>query len=275
MRMLSASAVLSKTAEVARMAEKKKENEETALSQSILDNILAEDVTSGYDGAAELETYRRIYEEQGRKAAENVFGLASASTGGYGNSYGATAARAVLGDYSDKLADKAQELEQKAYERGKDNREELYRRYETVKKAEEDERETALSFAESAAQLGDYSYLEKLGIDTSGEAKKQALSFAVTAAQNGDYSYLNALGVDTSLTEAETLARYGDYSGLAEMGIDVSKLSRDDLVSLAQIYASYGDYSLLRLLGVNTSGQESDDAAARRLMAARIYSLYR
>ena len=48
------------------------------------------------------------------------------------------------------------------------------------------------------AQLGDYSGLKTLGVDTSTAQKQNELDFALAAASYGDYSFLKALGIDTS-----------------------------------------------------------------------------
>jgi len=54
------------------------------------------------------------------------------------------------------------------------------------------------AWAQSAAQYGDYSRLNALGIDTSTAERRAALDEAMQAAEVGDYSALRALGIDTS-----------------------------------------------------------------------------
>lgn len=258
------------------MADSKKKTKGQELSGEILGKILAAEPPADFDGEEVYNSYKKLYEKQAASAAEDVFGLAANKTGGYGNSYGATAAEGVYSAYADKLAEKAAEIEKTAYERQRDNAETLYKQYELASDYEDRasaREKQSLSFAVTAAENGDYTYLEALGADTSGAQKKQALSFAVTAAANGDYSYLEALGVDTSMAQAEKLAEYGDYSGLAALGVDIGKLTGDDLAELAEIYASYGDYSLLRLLGVDTSAREKSDEASRKLAEARYRNL--
>ena len=272
----------------------KRKNEEKSgvISSEKALNALISSVGSGEDyGASIYENYEKLYRDEADRAAQNVYGLAANSTGGYGNSYAASAAAQVYGDYANRLAEKKSELEDKEYERKRDRADDIYRVYGLIKDKEDDEYrrekengqtayererddyDRALSFAVTAAANGDYSHLQALGADTSNAVKKQALDFAVTAADKGDYSYLEALGIDTSGARAEMLARYGDYSGLTALGADVSGLKRDEMTSLAEIYAKYGDYSLLRLLGVNTKNKEEDDAAQRRLAYARYLSL--
>lgn len=260
------------------MAETKKKNNKNGqeISGEILDKILASDSSADFDGEALYNSYKQLYDRQADSAAEDVFGLAANKTGGYGNSYGATSAAKVYSEFADKLADKKSEIEQTAHDRQQEQKEDLYKQYELTSDYEdraEDREKQSLSFALEAAGQGDYSYLEKLGIDTSGAVKKEALSFAVTAAQNGDYSYLEALGVDTSAVKAEKMAKYGDYSGLSALGVDVSKLTEKQKLEIAEIYAEYGDYSLLKLLGVDTTGKEKSDKEQSKLLRARYSSL--
>lgn len=63
------------------------------------------------------------------------------------------------------------------------------------------------------------------------DEQSQKLQAALTAAQYGDYSLLNSMGVDTSNNPedfqrqynlAVLAAQYGDYSGLQKLGIDTS-----------------------------------------------------
>lgn len=258
------------------MAENKKKNGGQEISGELLEKILASDTDSDFDGEAIYNSYKQLYEKQADSAAEDVFGLAANKTGGYGNSYGATAAAKVYSEYADKLADKKSEIEQTAHDRQQENTENLYKQYELASDYEDraaDREKQSLSFALSAAQQGDYSYLENLGVDTSGAVKKDALSFAVTAASKGDYSYLEALGIDTSSVKAEKLAEYGDYSGLSALGVDVSSLTEKQKLEIAEIYAEYGDYSLLKLLGVDTSEKENSDDEQSKLLRARYMNL--
>ena len=86
-----------------------------------------------------------------------------------------------------------------------------------------------LNRALTAAQFGDYSYLNAQDINTDYAQRQNALEDAITAANYGDYSGLQALGIDTSIVEFETrfrtaalAAQYGDYSGLQALGINVA-----------------------------------------------------
>lgn len=78
-------------------------------------------------------------------------------------------------------------------------------------------RSEALNKALAAAELGDYSFLEALGINSSNNPTdfERKLQLAQIAAQYGDYSGLKELGIDTSAYEAAAAAKYsspGYYS---------------------------------------------------------------
>lgn len=63
------------------------------------------------------------------------------------------------------------------------------------------------------AQLGDFSGLKTLGVDTSTAQKQNELDFALAAASYGDYSFLKALGIDTSAVDSPKTVYYSSGSG--------------------------------------------------------------
>lgn len=71
-------------------------------------------------------------------------------------------------------------------------------------------RSEALNKALAAAELGDYSLLEALGINSSNNPTdfERRLQLAKIAASYGDYSGLKALGIDTSAVEAPASTGY-------------------------------------------------------------------
>lgn len=105
-------------------------------------------------------------------------------------------------------------------------------------KYNETERDNMMSDALNAAEYGDYSFLNQLGIDTSAYEKSTAdaaaLDRAIALAELGDYSALKALGVDTTRLEAADRE--------AATGSD-SKISLSDAKWL---YDNLGDDTLLR-----------------------------
>ena len=94
-------------------------------------------------------------------------------------------------------------------------------------------------------------YLDELNSQAQERADKQ--TYAQLAAQYGDYSYLNGLGVNTSnnpvdyerqYNQAVLAAQYGDYSGLNALGINPNMLNVNDaaLASGGKYYGSGGYY---------------------------------
>ena len=214
------------------------------VSEDVLNRIMNRTGSFSYDinGDNLYRQYKNMYEKEGQREAENVLGLAASLTGGYGNSYGAKLSSDVLSEYSEKADRKREELENKAYERFNDETDRLVSLYKILSDKEYDEKkleaeriENMKSTAFKAADIGDYSLLENLGIDTS------------------------KLKGDEQWDMAQLLAKYSDYSGLKELGVDLSSLQADKLISVAQLFADYGDYTLLKLLGVNTQNKEKED----------------
>ncbi len=264
----------------------------TYMAKDMLDKIIEKSASYTYDVNADplYNQYKDMYRKESTLAAKDIFGLASALTGGYGNSYAATAASGAAEQYMDKLSEKEAELEQNHYERHKDELENMYSAYEAYTDISEREyererdeksdlaaqKEKELQFAYKAAENGDYSYLEQLGVNVSNLRQNDAFDDAEYFAKYGDYSALKELGIDIGklqyddLTQqADFFAKYGDYSVLREAGVDISNLKDDELLELAEVYAKYGDYSLLKSLGVNTEDRETDEYYDRLLTWAR------
>ena len=80
--------------------------------------------------------YKDSYEKAGQKAMEDTVGNASLLTGGYANSYAVTAGQPAYNEYMQKLSDKIPELEQRAYERYRDDEDSAYRRLGTLMELE-------------------------------------------------------------------------------------------------------------------------------------------
>lgn len=95
-------------------------------------------------------------------------------------------------------------------------------------------------------------YLDELNSQAQERADKQ--TYAQLAASMGDYSYMNKLGIDTSnnpvdyerqYNQAVLAAQYGDYSGLAALGINPNLGNVNDaaLAGNGKYYGSGGYYS--------------------------------
>lgn len=235
-----------------------KKASDTSVSEALLDRLLnAPEYTYDMNADPIYAQYRELYENEGKNAAEDVFGLASSLTGGYANSYAATVAEKAYDTYLDRLAEKAGELEEKAYERNRDETEGLYK------------------------QLAAATDMEDRRYSREREEKADTFGTAVKEAEMGDYSALDALGVDTSAMKdrdaretAEFFAKYLDYSKLKKLGVKTDKLSEKDLLEIAKVFASYGDYTLLARLGANTAAQKEKDKLENQLLRARYYNYY-
>lgn len=232
---------------------------QSLMAEDIIDSIIEKSGSYSYDVNADplYKHYSELYKKEGLLDAKDVFGLASSLTGGYGNSYGLSLSENALNKASEKTAEKAEELEQKAYDRHIDETKGLYDILDMLYEKED----RAIDSEDRQRQI-----------------KKDALSFALSAADSGDYYYLEKLGIDTSKLKsedasdrAELLAKYGDYSGLSEIGVDITKLKNDELQELGTLFAKYGDYSLLKLLGADTTNKETEDYYNRIILRNKMY----
>lgn len=210
------------------------------------------------------------YGRQGRMSMQDVLGQVSSRTGGMASSYAGTVAQQQYNDwmtrleetarqmYSDDRQDLAQnaslagELAQRDYGRYQDERD----RYEAdrafgygawsdwqdrvqqqVERQAEQERESrddALSRALLAAEYGDYSLLEEMGIDTSDNQQDWERRMQEQQAQWSHEQDLWERGYRTS--QAATDAAKADASSWSQM------------LALAKALAETGDYSLLEEL---------------------------
>ena len=256
---------------------------ENVTSKDYLDKMIRAASSFSYDVNADplYKQYRDMYEKESSLAAKNVFGLASALTGGYGNSYALSAVNGVVNDYVDKLSDSAASLREDAYEKHRDKLSDLYNAYKIYSEKEDKEYDRAIKQEEKeyeraeAKEEKEYERALKKE-EKESKAKEQAYSLAFKAADAGDYSILQSLGVDISSLikrdeeeRAQLLAKYGDYSGLEKIGVDISELEKEELTEIARLFASYGDYTLLEQLGADMEGARTEDYYNRLLLKAK------
>ena len=76
--------------------------------------------------------YKDSYTKAGKTAMEDTVGNVSMLTGGYANSYAVTAGQQAYDSYMSKLNDKIPELEQRAYERYRDEEDSAYKKLNTL-----------------------------------------------------------------------------------------------------------------------------------------------
>lgn len=96
-----------------------------------------EDFSYDLNGDALYQQYRDRYIAQGQSAMRDATAQASALTGGYGNSYAATAGNLAYQNYLQQLNDVVPELYQQAYQRYLQEGEDLQNRYAITQAADE------------------------------------------------------------------------------------------------------------------------------------------
>ena len=225
-----------------------------------------------------FKALQKQYLKSGKLASEDVAGKAAALSGGYNNSYATTAASQAYTGALEELYGLVPELENSAYNKYRDERTDALQEWEMAQSRADTERANAQAerdyrdgrdaylweLALKKAELGDYSTLKEMGVDTSGSEYERKLNKALTLAEVGDFSGLKALGIDTANSEYEinlnkalALAEVGDYSGLRALGVDVSNAEKQNALDFALAAAQFGDYSFLKAMGIDTSALET------------------
>ncbi|MGN0610777.1 MAG: hypothetical protein ACI4JI_03240 [Ruminiclostridium sp.] len=111
--------------------------------------------------------YKDSYEKAGQKAMEDTVGNASLLTGGYANSYAVTAGQQAYNEYMSKLSDKIPELEQRAYERYRDDEDSAYRRLGTLMELENTD------YGRYRDEVGDYNANRQFEYNKSKDDREQ------------------------------------------------------------------------------------------------------
>lgn len=254
------------------------------------------DFSYDFNEDAVFQALREQYMKDGRLASEHVAGQAAALSGGYGNSYGATAAGQAYMGAIDDLYDKIPELENAAYQKYQNKRNADLQNWQILQDRAAAERGYAES--ERAYQNDRDAYLLQLALQNydilqgkadaeRGYAESERAyqdsrdaylwELALQKAQYGDYSGLKGLGVDTSAAEYDTsfskalqLAQLGDYSALQALGVDTSGAEYDTSFNKALQLAQLGDYSALQALGIDTSTAQKQNELDFALAAAEV-----
>lgn len=224
----------------------------------------------------------------GQTASKNVQAQAAALTGGYGNSYGAMAAGQAYNQYLQGVNDAIPELEQNAYARYQDEQNRNLTLSQMYLDMENQKYNRELNEAGIAAQYGDYSKYNAMGIDTSNFEKQQAedreyelfsrdLNTAQLKAQYGDFGGLNALGFDTSTYESD-LNDERDFTKKSRAYTELTwkwdaddhdaQQKANDLNYAITVANSTGDYSALEKLGFDASSAKNKEALANALQLA-------
>lgn len=294
----------------------------------LLDAVInPEEFSYDHNDDESYKAYEKAYRREGDRAAKNAVTEASARTGGVASSYAATAAAQAGNYYASQLSDKIPQLYDAAYNRYLQEFQMKQAALTAVGAARQMDRNVFESDRAQVNYENEFGYgqhLDQIGY-MNDEYKKQ-LDFGLTAADSGDFSFLRKMGIDTSQAEAlyklgvrgqelenelsnaalqgerlsnsgtefgNALAVYngtGDTSALRALGIantddldamwqtQVENYIKTAALELAQIgvnidktrlanatsRASLGDFSALRMLGVDTSGLEAEYAAIKQ-----------
>jgi len=125
--------------------------------------------------------YRKQYTREGQRAGADALASGAAATGGMVSSYAQTAANQAQNYYAAQLTDKIPELYQLAYNKymqdftmaqnqltaAANDYNRQYTEYQDQIAQQNTDYANQLEFAQLAAGVGDYSYLQNMGIDTS------------------------------------------------------------------------------------------------------------
>ncbi len=109
------------------------------------------------NGDSLWQQYKDQYVNLGRRAMEDTMGNAASLTGGYGNSYASTAGNQAYQQYLTQLTNMIPELEGRAYERWRDQGEDLYNQYGLV--ADRENQEYARHRDDVSDWMNDRNYL--------------------------------------------------------------------------------------------------------------------
>ena len=239
------------------------------------------------NGDALYQQYKDQYTNQGRLAMADTIGQASAMTGGYGNSYAATAGNQAYQGYLQQLNDRVPELYQLALDKYNQEGQDLYNQYSLVSDRSNTEynryRDSVADWQyDTGVAYDDYwnnrnfgygkysderdlAYTEhRNGIADEQTAFENALRAAETAASLGDFSKLKALGYDTTKAEeaykASTSGGGGDGGGNYQLSAD----AWNDITARCDTYIANGDSTGLKnyLKGLYNRGYITEDEYA-------------
>ena len=175
--------------------------------QEAYQNIVGRDPFSwNADQDPFYQDYARRYTQLGQQAMKDTMGQAAALTGGYGNTYAQFAGQGAYNQYMNALADRAIELENRAYQRYQDAGNELYKQYSLLG----DLRDTEYGRYRDA--VSDYNY--NLALMQAQEAEDYARAqyanqLQIEAEQTGYNRYRDALN-DARYQDELGYSRYRD-----------------------------------------------------------------
>lgn len=167
-------------------------------------------------------SYKKTYTREGQRATEDVLGDAAAMTGGIPSSYAVSAAAQAGNQYAAALADKVPELYDMAYQKYLNEYNEKLDRLQLLQDREQFEYSKYLSDLEKYETDKAFDYAQWLDeIESQANERSEALSKAYAAAEYGDYSQLEALGITPDYALLESLKN--NTTGSASDSVTVSE----------------------------------------------------
>ena len=200
------------------------------------------------------QQYRKQYNREGQRAAEDALGAAAAASGGIPSSYAAAAAGQAGNYYAAQLADKIPELYQLAYNQYLNDYDMQLSDLGVVQGAEQSDYDKFLN------TLSQYNADRNLAYDqwqTGYDRLSNNLQTALGLQDTGYNQYLAAL--DQYNTDRNFA--YGQF--LDELASQEAE--RNQALENAVLAGEYGDYAYLNGLGVNTDNNPVDWERQQRL----------
>lgn len=168
---------------------------------SQVDDLMAEIMKQeqfSYDPSTDplYSSYKKTYTREGKRATADTLGEAAAMTGGIPSSYAVTAASQAGNYYASQLADKVPELYEMAYSKYLNDYNAKLDRLQMLQDREQFEYGRYLDELEQYENDKSFNYAQWLDeIESQANERSEAFSRAYAAAELGDYSQLEALGV--------------------------------------------------------------------------------
>lgn len=198
--------------------------------QDLLDQIVnREDFTYDPETDPLYGQYRKQYTREGQRATQDALGAAAAASGGMPSSYAATAAAQAGNYYAAQMSDKMPELYELAYNQYLNDYNMKLNDLGAVQGAEQRDYDKYLDALGQWNTDRAFDYGQMLDeINSQTLERQEALNNALTAAEFGDYSLLQGMGIDTSNNPTDWErkyqlallgAQYGDFSGLEALGL--------------------------------------------------------
>ncbi len=156
-------------------------------------------------------SYKKTYTREGKRATADTLGSVAAATGGIPSSYAVTAANQAGNYYASQLADKVPELYDMAYNKYLQEYQMKLNDLEALEGREQFEYSRYMDELSQYENDKNFNYAQWLDeLQSQANERSEALSKAYAAAEYGDFSYLESLGITPDF---ELLAALGNNGG--------------------------------------------------------------